>query len=198
MAVFGRAVRQAFLRDAAAQYRRIVRFADNDPGFGACLPQHPRHALERTAGAVTGDPVVEFLVRERLENLGGGGTRVRVGIGFVFELPHQEPAVFLSEFDRLGQHAATLERGGSQHDPGAQEAHELAPLDAEAFSHRYHEWIALAGADHREPDTRIAAGRLDDGLSGAKRAALFGVFDDAEREPVLYRAHRIKGLDLHV
>ncbi len=198
VAVLRRAIGHAFLRYAAAEDRRIVRFADDDPRLRACLPQHARYTLERTARSVTRDPVVERRIRECFQDLGCGRSRMRIGVRLVLELAHQEPAVFLGQFDRLGQHAAALERGGREHDPGAQKAHQLAPLDAETLGHRHDERITLAGAHHREPDARIAAGRLDHGLPRAERAAPLGIFDDAQREAVLDRAHRVEGLDLHV
>ena len=37
------------------------------------------------------------------------------------------------------------------------------------------QWIALLGADHRQPDAGVAAGRLDHGLTGFQLAAPLGI-----------------------
>ena len=58
--------------------------------------------------------------------------------------------------------------------------------------------IAVLRAHHGEADAGVAAGRLDDGLPGAERAAALGRLDDAERQAVLDRAHRVEGLELGV
>ena len=83
-----------------------------------------------------------------------------------------------------------------EHHLGAEEAHQLAPLDAERLRHRHHQRIALRGAHHREPDAGVAAGRLDHGLAGLELAGFLGRLDDAERQAILDRAERIERLDL--
>ena len=50
---------------------------------------------------IAGDPVVEPLAGEIVDDLARGGARMHVGIGLVLELARQEPAVGLGEFDRL-------------------------------------------------------------------------------------------------
>ena len=66
-----------------------------------------------------------------------------VGVGLVLELPRQEPAVRLGEFDRLGDHAHAALRLRRQNHLGAEKAHQPATLDAELFRHRHHQRIAL-------------------------------------------------------
>ena len=78
--------------------------------LGPLLAQHARHALERAARAVARDQVVEPLAREVVEDLRRRRARVHVGVGFVLELPAEEPAVRLGELDRLRQHAGALQR----------------------------------------------------------------------------------------
>ena len=108
MAVLRRAIVEALLWQAAAEDRGIVRFANDDACAGALLPQHPGNAFQRAARAVAGDPVIKLAVREGLEDLGRRRARMRIGVSLVLELAHQEPAVFLCQFDSLGQHAAAL------------------------------------------------------------------------------------------
>ncbi len=158
------------LRDAAAEHLGIVGLADDDAGLGPVFAQHAPDALQRAATAVTGDPGVEALATEILEDLVGSGERVHVGVGLVLELAREEPAVRLGELTALREHAAALERGGRQHDAGAEEAHQLAPLDTEVLGHHHHQRVALRGAHHREPDARVAAGRLHHRLPGREPA----------------------------
>ena len=181
---------------AAGEHRRVGRLADNDLGVGPLLGQHARDAFERAAGAEAGDPVVELLALEVVDDLARGGARMHVGIGFVLELARQEPAVRLGELLRLVDHADAALGRRREHHLGAEEAHQLAALDAEGLRHRDDQRIALRGADHREPDAGVAGGRLDHGLPGLELAGLFRGLDDAERQAILDRAERIEGLDL--
>ena len=98
---------------------------------------------------------------------------------------------------RLVDHADGALGRGRDDDLGAEEAHQLAPLDAERLCHGHHQRISLGGADHGKADAGIAAGRLDHGLAGLQLAGFFGRLDHAERQAVLHRAKRIEGLDLH-
>ena len=191
-----RPVRVALLRRAAAQQLRVGRLAHDDLGVGALLGQHARHALQRAAGAVARHPVVERIAGEVAHDLLRRRARVHVGVGLVLELARQEPAVRLGELDGLRHHAHAALRGRRQHHLGAEEAHQLAPLDAEGLGHRHDQRIALLGADHGEPDAGVAAGGLDHRLARLQLAGLLGGLDDAERQAVLDRAQRIEGLDL--
>src|SRR5690606_11159388 len=83
-------------------------------------------------------------------------------------------------------------------DLGAEEAHQLAPLDAEALRHDDDQRVALLGADHGEADAGVAAGRLDHRLARLQQTAALGVLDDTEGEAVLYRSHRVEGLEFGV
>jgi hypothetical protein len=123
---------------------------------------------------------------------------VDLGVGFVLELAAQEPAVRVRELDRLAEHAGTAQRRRREYDLRAEEPHHAAPLDAEVLSHHDDQRIALLRAHHREADAGVAARRLDHRLPGLERTAALCRFDHAEREPVLDRAHRIAGLELHV
>src|SRR5262249_33639302 len=68
MAFRWRTVGAARLPNAASQQRRIVGLANNDFGFRSFLLQHARDALERAARAHAGDPIVEPVSLEVLQN----------------------------------------------------------------------------------------------------------------------------------
>src|ERR1700681_90623 len=123
---------------------------------------------------------------------------MHVGVRLVLELPAQEPTVHLGELDRLRKHTAAFERGRCQHDLCAEEAHQPAPLDAEVLTHGHNERIALLCAHHGEPDTGIAAGRLDYRLSRFESSRALRIFDDAESQSILDRSHGIEGFYLAV
>ena len=198
MALGRRAVGVALLHVVAREDLRIVRLADHDLHVRTLFPEHPRNAQERAAGPRSRDPVIEPRARERLEDLDRRRLRMKLRVRLVLELLRPVPAVLLRQFPGLLHHARAFQRRRRQHDLRAEEAHELSPLDREALRHRDHERIALRGAHHREPDAGIAGRRLDDRLARAQLAASFRRLDHAEREPVLDRAHRVEGLELHV
>ena len=198
MRVLRRTVRFAVLSDSAAQHRRVVGFTDDDLRFGTLLLQHPGHALQGAARSEAGDPVVESFAIEVGEDLLRGRSGMDLGIGLVIELAAQEPAVRLGQFGRLGQHPGAPGGRGREHHLCAEEAHDLAALDAEVLGHDHDQGIALGGADHRQTDARVAAGRLDDRLSRLQRAPTLGVLDDPQRQAVLDRAQRVERLDLDV
>ena len=166
MAFRRRAVGAACLRNAAAQKRRIVRLANDDLRFRPFFPQHARNALERPARAHAGDPIVEPVSLEVLQDFDRGGFGMEVRVRFVLELAAEEPAMGLRELQRLGDHAAAFFGRRREDHLGTQETHQLAPLDAEILRHRDDERIALLRADHGKTDAGVAAGRLDDGLPG--------------------------------
>ena len=138
---------------------------------GPLLGQHARDALQRAAGAVARDPVVEPLALEVAR-----GSRARWCASACRHWPRSrtggvrnQPCVSASSTALASMPHAAL-GGRRQHDLGAEEAHQLAALDAEALGHRDDQRIALLRADHREPDAGVAAGRLDHGLAGLQRA----------------------------
>jgi hypothetical protein len=95
-------------------------------------------------------------------------------------------------------HAEALRRPRREDDFGAEEPHQLAPLDREAVGHGDDQRIALGGADHRKADAGIPAGRLDHRLPRLQRAAALGFLDDADRQAILDRRRRVEVLRLHV
>jgi hypothetical protein len=85
---------------------------------------------------------------------------------------------------------------GRDDDLRAEEAHQLAPLDAERLRHRQHAGIALGRADHGEADAGVAARRLDHRLARLQLAGLLARLDHRKREAILDRSQRIEGLHL--
>ncbi len=59
----------------AAEHRGLLRLDDDDVQIGARRLEHLTGAGERATGTPAGDPVVEALAREVLEDLGAGGRR---------------------------------------------------------------------------------------------------------------------------
>jgi hypothetical protein len=105
-------------------------------------------------------------------------------------------AMGLGQLDCLGDGARRPQRRRRQHDLRAEEAHQLAPLDAETFGHHENAGIALRSAHHRQADAGISARHLDNSLPGLQLAGFLGRLDHAQREPVLHRPERIEGFDL--
>jgi hypothetical protein len=59
-----------------------------------------------------------------------------------------------------------------------------------------HDRIALCARDQREPEPRVAGGRLDDGAAGLQLAAALGALDHREPDAVLDRAAGILRFEL--
>ena len=98
----------------------------------------------------------------------GRGPAVDLGVGGVRELLRHERAALgddlLGEPDRLA-HPAQRRR---LVDLGAVGAQQLGPLAAHPLGQRQHELVAARGADHRQRDPGVAAGRLDDRAARAR------------------------------
>ena len=170
--------------------------ATNDLRLGTFLVEHARHALERAAGAEARHPVVEPLAREVGDDLRAVVREWIVGVRFVLELAREEPAVLLRQLDRLLHHARPAVRRRRENDLRAEEAHQLATLDAERLGHRHDERISLRAHTMASPMPvlpLVASITVCPGLSAPVRLR---VFDDAERETILDRAEWIEGLDL--
>ena len=119
-----------------------------------------------------------------------------LGVGLVLELAGQEPAVALGCSGGPLYHAGAFFLLWREDDLCTHRAHQLAPLDRECFDHEGDERVTLRGTHHRQRDTGIAGGGLDDRLAGFEHAAAFGILDDADRETILDRGHRVEELDL--
>ena len=86
--------------------------------------------------------------------------------------------------------------GGREHDRGPVGAHRLDPLGRRVLRHHELERVAPERRDHRQRDTGIAAGRLDQPDAGTQFAALLGVLDHPVRGAVLDTAARVLSLEL--
>ena len=104
----------------------------------------------------------------------------------------------LGQLDRLSDHPQTSARRRSQNHLSTEEAHQFAPLHAEGLCHRHHQRVSLLRAHHSKADSRIAAGRLDYGLTRLEATVLFCILDHAKGETVFHRAERVEGLDFYV
>jgi hypothetical protein len=137
-----RAVLVPLLLNPARKHRRIVRLADHDLRFRPFLGQHARHALQRAAGAESRDPVVQPLARESpAESLAPWCAsacrhwlRSRTGACKTIRVSRR--------VRRSWHHAHRARRCGRDDHLGAQEPHQLAPLDAE----RAPPWSPPAGS----------------------------------------------------
>ena len=97
---------------------------------------------------------------------------------------------------RLDGLAHAAERLGDV-DPGAVEAQQALALAAHPLGQRQDEVIALGGADERERDAGVAAGRLDDRRAAGLDAPLgLGRLDHRDADPVLDAATRVERLEL--
>ena len=71
-----------------------------------------------------------------------------------------------------------------------------ALVERHLLGHHAHEPVAARARDEREPDARVAGGRLDDRVAGAQDAPALGVEHDRERDAVLDAAARVEVLAL--
>jgi hypothetical protein len=165
------------LPGVALQQGRAGRLSRDDGDFGPRQANHVARAGDGPTGTVPADVIVQPPVGEILEDLRAGRVGVIGRIRLVFELLRHEPAVFGGQRLRDAHHPGGPLRGRREHD---------------------YERIAADGADHGQRDPGVARSGLDDGLPGLEQTLLFRVEDDAQRQPVLDRAHRVEGLDLDV
>ena len=159
--------RRGFARlwDATRQQRRFGGFGDDYFGIWPLFGQNARDATQRAASAVSGDKVIEAFAFEGFDNFASRGGRVNIGVGLIFELTGQKPAVRFGQLHGFRHHAHAASGGWCEHDFRTEIAHQFATFNAERFSHRDDERVTLLRADHGETDTGVAAGRFDDGLT---------------------------------
>ncbi|MNC89143.1 hypothetical protein D3C83_50430 [compost metagenome] len=72
----------------------------------------------------------------------------------------------------------------------------MAPFERQVLRHDQNHAISHQRRAHRERDSGIAAGRLDERVAGLDIAALLRPLDHGERRPVLYRARGIVAFEL--
>ena len=125
--------------------------------------------------------------------LGPGGAVVRFGVVGVGELPHDD-AVFMFAVQLLGLVDGALhpQSAGREHDLGAVGGKQLAALFAHGLGHGQNQRIALYCAHARQPDARIAAGRLDEQGIFADLASLFQAADHVQGGAVFHAARGVQ------
>mmetsp|Transcript_70776 Transcript_70776/g.160771 ORF Transcript_70776/g.160771 Transcript_70776/m.160771 type:complete len:200 (+) Transcript_70776:713-1312(+) len=120
------------------------------------------------------------------------------GVGIVFKLPGQVPAVLLRQFLGLEHHACAAQGRGRDNDLGTEHAHDLAALHREGGGHGGDKVVAALRADHGQRDACVAARGLNDGAARLQLAAALRVVDDGQRQAVFDGTKRVKELALHV
>src|SRR5258706_16176915 len=96
MALGRRAIGVSVLFCTAREHRRIGGLAHDDFRLRTFLPKPAAHTLERAACAEAGDPIVETLAGEIIDDLSGPRFRVEIRVRLVLELAGGEtpPLVF--------------------------------------------------------------------------------------------------------
>src|SRR6266481_543457 len=178
-------VRVPWLRDATRQQLCVIWLADHNLRFGTFLGKHPRNTLQCSARPIARHPIVQPLSGEIIEYLNRCCTGMKIGIGFILELPGHVPAVRLGKLDGLGDHADSPLGGGSYDHFRSKEPHELPPLDAKWLCHGDHKRVSLGGADHGETDPGISACRLYDRLARLELSRFFGCLDYPKGQSIL-------------
>ena len=93
-------------------------------------------------------------------------------------------ALFFHAFCKIaGELHATV--FGCQDDLCAVSAHGLTTLERKMLGHDQDHVVATNAGSHRECDTRVAAGRLDQGIARFDFAACFSTTNHPQRWPVL-------------
>ena len=147
------------------------------------------------AGAGGADQHVE-IGAEVVEDLVGGAP-VRLRIRGVVVLAHEEVALLLLQPPRLLDRANRTLVGGGEDDLGTVGDEDALALLAHVLGHDEHRPVSLHRRDHRESDTGVARGRLDDGHVRGENAATLRVLDHVERGAVLDRPAGVEALELH-
>src|SRR5258708_18414129 len=190
-------VRVPWLRDATRQQLCLIWLADHNLRFGMFVGKRSRNTLQCSARPIARHPIVQPLSREIVEYLKRCCTGMKIGIGFILELPGHVPAVLLGKLDGLGDHADSPLGGGSYDHFRSKEPHELPPLDAKWLCHGDHKRVSLAGADHGKADSGISPCRLNDRLARLKLSGLFGRLDHPQSQSVLDGTKRVEGFNFY-
>src|SRR5690606_1482407 len=156
-------------------------FGGGDLHLRARHAQYVGHAGERAGGAPAADEVVQAAAGEVAQDFRGGGAAVVGGVGGVFELPGEEPAVLRGQFLGLAHHAGAALGGGGEDHLRAVGTHQLAAFYRECLGHHRDELVAARRAHHRQRHAGVAGGGLDHGVAGLEQALFFGVQEDGDR-----------------
>ena len=156
-------------------------------------------AADRAAGADRDDEGVELAAR-LLEDLRSRRQVVRLRVRHVRVLVGLEAAGDLlgeprrDRVVRLGR--VVVDRRRRDHDLGAVAAEHRDLLLAHLVGHHEDAAVALLRRRDREPDARVARGRLDDRAAGLELPVALGRLDHREPDAVLVRAARVHVLEL--
>ena len=171
------------------------RLGGNDAHVRIPRLQVAGHAGERAARADTRHEHIYPPVRV-LPDFRPGGQFVDAGIGGIVELAGDEgagngPMQFIGLGDRSGHSPAA----GREDNLRPQGTKEVAPLKAHRLGHRQYQVIAADGSHHRKAHAGVSAGRLDEGRTGTKQAAPFGIVNEGEGRAGLHAPAGIERLD---
>ena len=151
-------------------------------------------AGDRAAGPCAGNENVHGSFRIR-PYLFAGSTAVHGRIGGIGKLTEdnctrngflQLPSTCNSTFHPFG--------AGCQFELGTVRFQQVAPLHGHRIRHGEYDAVAFDGTYPCQPNTGIAARRLDDGGAGMQESALFGIGDHRQRDPVFDAAAGVEEL----
>ena len=181
---------------AAGQQGRLGGLNGDDVHVRVLLLENLRDARDGAARANAGDEDVNLAVGVGPDLLAGVrhvGGRVS-GVG---ELGGDDRAGTLGG-DALGLGDsggdAALRVGEDQ--LGAECAHDRAALDGHRGGHDDDDLVAACRAHHRQGDTRVTGGGLDDRAAGSQGTRGLGCFDDRTGDAILHGGGGVEGLNL--
>src|SRR5947207_9077236 len=167
----------------------------DDPDARLGAPQVSPDAHQRPARAESGDEHVDL--RAIGEDLRAGRLLVGPRVGLVPVLVrHDEPRILRDEVLGQRNRAVAAEMPWRVDHLRAEEGGHLAALVRDVVGHDQGDSIALAPADHRESDPRVAGRRLENDRAGAEQAARLEVVDQVLGDTILDRARRVDHLEL--
>ena len=182
-------------RAQALHQLALHRLGRDDLGLGVVLLEAAAVAHQRAARAEAADEGSDRI--ELIEDLRRGAVVVGERVGLVAVLVrHVVGGVGLGHLQRQLDGAVRSLRALRVDDLGPVHAQQLGALPGHVVGHHHLQRIALAAADHRQRDARVAGGRLEDGVAGLDRAPLLGVLDHRLGDAVLDRAGRVVTLEL--
>mmetsp|Transcript_22030 Transcript_22030/g.39493 ORF Transcript_22030/g.39493 Transcript_22030/m.39493 type:complete len:241 (+) Transcript_22030:510-1232(+) len=183
---------------AAGDQSCVLWLRKNDLGVWARLFDDLASTSKGATSSIAGDPVVQFLALEVLQNFWPCGLRVESRIGFVLELPGQQPAVLFSELLCFQHHACASQRSWCDNHLCPKHPHYLASLHREGGCHARNKFVTSLSADHGKSNACVSAGGLHNSASRLELTALLCILNDSEGQTVLDRAQGVEVLDLHV
>jgi len=180
----------------AGEHRRVGRLDGHHAHARLARLEHFAHAGDRAARAHARHEDVH-LARRVAPDFLGGRAAVHVRIGDVGELLRDEGVPMfggdaVGRFD--GSNHALL--AGREDQLRAECAQNLAPLLAHRLRHGDDQVVAALGADHRQGDASVAAGRLDDERIRADVPLAFGGLDHGQADTVFDALGRIGVFEL--